>query len=158
MNLKNVKAIISLTECYKYISCGAYCSEPIMTKDNKGIIDNYFIFGRSADLSILEVPDICFGIYSEEKEVAYVNKSVSEMFEEKKIPESFDDLGSMRASYTKYVELYPEIRAMIKGEKNKEKDIINQYLFYLKNISGNALYRIYEKMYPGFFLWAQENI
>ena len=46
MNLKNVKAIISLTECYKYISCGAYCSEPIMTKDNKGIIDNYFIFGR----------------------------------------------------------------------------------------------------------------
>lgn len=41
MKLKAVKSRIQMTECADIICAGMYCSEPIMTKDDKGeIIDN----------------------------------------------------------------------------------------------------------------------
>ena len=158
MNIRTVKSIINLTACKELVYSGGYCSEPIMTKDQDGrIIDNYFIFSRSDDFAFVEVPDVGFGIYSDEHAVAYINKDISKEFEYPSYQEAFDNMDSMRKASSIYEDIYEKVRDMFLANINRDESIINTYLEALKTISGNGLFGFYKRLYPSFFDWAKNN-
>lgn len=158
MNIRAVKSIINKTECKEFVYSGGYCSEPIMTKDQKGrIIDNYFIFSRSEDFSTIETPDVGFGIYTDNNEVAYINKEISQEFECSSYPETFDDINLMRNASKVYEELYEQIRDMFSLEKSRDDSIINMFIENLRILSGHGLFEFYKKLYPSFFSWVNNT-
>lgn len=156
MSIKKLKAIINQTECKDFLYSGFFCSEPIMTKDEKGeIIDNYFIYTRSDDLLITERPEICFGIYSEKAKVAYIDKEISSKFEKKEYEENYESIESMKASMSIYTTIFPNIREMYEGKCRKDIEVIAQYIESLRTISGKALFNFYLILFPSFFGWAE---
>ncbi len=160
MKLKAVKSRIQMTECADIICAGMYCSEPIMTKDDKGeIIDNYFMYSRSQDFATIGVPEIMFGIYSERGEKAYIDKDVSKEFEQRTYQESFEPSATIKSAYKRYEKLYPVVRDNAFLQISAEnKNNIAEYLDSLRIASGNTLYSFYRKLYPTFFEWADKAI
>lgn len=155
MKLKKVKSIIYKTECADLLSSGSYCSEPIMTLDKSGkLIDNYFVYSRSNDLSKIQSPEISFGIYTNDEVVAYINNNVADNFDAVEYMEYFEDEQSMKNAYEEYSELFSSIRNMIEKKENKNYDTIKKYLDMLECVSGKILFGFYKILYSDFFTWA----
>ena len=49
ISLKKARSTIFSTECGKCIKEGLECSEPIITQDENGLIDNYFVYGCDSE-------------------------------------------------------------------------------------------------------------
>ncbi|MCM1104457.1 MAG: hypothetical protein NC409_10170 [Clostridium sp.] len=160
MKLKAVKSKIQMTDCADIVCAGMYCSEPIITKDDKGeLIDNYFMYSRSKDFTQIEVPEAMFGIYSERGEKAYITKDVSQKFEQRTYQETFEAADKIKSAFKRYEELYPLVREnaylQISDENKKH---VSDYLEALRIVSGNTLYSFYCKLYPSFFEWADKAL
>lgn len=156
--LREIKSIIFKTDCADCIYEGLHRSEPIITKDEKGLIDNYFIYARNDEASKFSKPMLAFGIYSDLEKTAYKKYNLD--FEDKvyclsdgtRKPE-FDD------AYDRYTELYPQVRVCAYFEcSDEQKMIVREYLKSLETISGSVLWGFYQKLWPSFFEWAQRQI
>lgn len=156
MNVYQVKNVIQKTECKDYIFSGLYCSEPIMSKDATGnLIDNYIVYARNEDCSLISSPQCIFGIYSDKQQTAYINATVCDVSSEHLHPESFMHDELMREAYRVYVELFPLVREMYQSKKDVKFQEIQNYMEALKNISGNTLFTMFEESFPLFFNWAK---
>lgn len=154
MNVYQVKDVIKKTECVELIYSSEYCSEPIMSKDNEGnLIDNYFLFSRNEDCSLISSPQSVFGIYTDKEQVAYMDNAISERFHKQMYEENFEDEKSMREARQKYLELFPEIRVMYHTEHDINNEKILSYVNALRIISGNTLFSFYKQLFPDFFEW-----
>lgn len=157
MNLKQVKSALYQTECKDYLPAGLYCSEPVLSKDEGGaIIDNYFVFSRSRDLSRIGAPEIAFGVDSDKCTTIYVDQSISNKFEKQLYEERFEDVDVMRAASERYQYLYPTIRKIAFTDSEGYAQEINEYLACWKAVSGETLYSFYQVLYPEFFAWAEK--
>lgn len=155
MNVNQVKNVIKKTRCADHVFSGLFCSEPIMSKDEKGqIIDNYLVYSRSEDCSQISFPQCVFGINSEKEKVAYINESIASEFKEEQYVEEFADEDVMRKARIVYLDLFPTVRDMYQFEKNIDSCIVRQYIEALNQISGNTLFSFYKKFFPAFFEWA----
>ena len=159
MNVFQVKNVISKTDCVDYVYSGLFCSEPIMSKDSKGeIIDNYVVFSRTDDGSLISAPQCVFGIYTELEKSAYINDLVSKEFQEHTYQEKFADDDTMQKARELYLELFPKVRDMYRMKKNVDMQTVLSYIESLKIISGDTLFGFYEKLFPSFFDWTKSYI
>lgn len=154
MNVSQVKDVIKKTEFIEIMYSSEYCSEPIMSKDDKGsLIDNYLLFSRNEDCSLISSPQIIFGIYTDKGEAAYMDRAISEKFHKHMYEEYFEDAESMCEARRIYLELFPEIRVMFQTECDIDIKKIFNYVESLRIISGNTLFSFYKELFPDFFEW-----
>ena len=157
MNVNQVKDVIKKTECVEIICSSEYCSEPIMSRDDDGsLIDNYILFSRNEDCSLISSPQSIFGIYTERGQVAYIDNTISEKFHQHMYEEYFEDEKSMCEARQIYFELFPEIRVMFQIGCNINTEKIFNYIENLRIISGNTLFSFYKQLFPDFFEWAAQ--
>lgn len=157
MNVYQVKDVIKKTECAALICSSEYCSEPIMSKDNKGeLIDNYILFSRNDDCSLISSPQTVFGIYTNKEKMAYIENVASEKFHKQMYEEYFNDETFMREARQKYLDLFPEIRAMYQSGCDINNEKISNYVKALRTISGNTLFSFYKQLFPDFFEWTAQ--
>ena len=158
MTIKEVKSRIFETECGEKIREGLFCSEPILTIGKKGLIDNYFIYGRDAKRKHYTRPKSFFGIYTETSEVAYLDKDIE--FEEKDYSLSEEvNIEECYEAYDKYVEVYPRIREIAYHDCDDDsKRLLFEYIRSLRQFSGEILFAFYNELYPTFFEWIKEQI
>ena len=155
MNVYQVKDVIKRTKCVDLVYSGLYCSEPIMSKDKNGyLIDNYIVFSRNEDCSLISAPKSMFGIFTEEGQVAYINSDISANFKEQMYTEHFEDTEKMRRYRQIYIKSFPTVREMYHSEMNINKNIVSEYIDALHIISGDGLFSFYRELFPGFFEWA----
>lgn len=110
LTIDDVKASIYKTECKKFIKEGFSCSDPIITKDENGLIDNFFIYAANRDESLVTPPIVSFGIYAETKKTAYVTQGNKEPKAKENHKET---LANRRELRNKYSGLYSEIREFV---------------------------------------------
>ncbi len=158
MTIKEVKAKIFETECGERIKEGMFCSEPIQTIGKKGLIDNYFIYGRDSKRQHFTKPKICFGIYTDLNEVAYLDKN-SEL-EDKNYSSSEEvNIEKCFEAYDRYAELFPQIRMMAYKDCDNENIILlSEYIKCFRKFSGDVLFMFYNTLYPTFFEWVNKQI
>lgn len=157
MNVNQVKDVIKKTECVEIMHSSEYCSEPIMSKDDKGsLIDNYLLFSRNEDGSLISSPQSTFGIYTDKGKVAYMDRTISEKFYKDMYEEYFEDEKSMREARRIYLELFHEIRVMFQTECDIDIKKIFDYVESLRIISGNTLFSFYKELFPDFFEWTDK--
>lgn len=159
-SLKEIKSIIFRTECKQYICEGLCCSEPIMSCDASGIIENYFIYACNSDATTFSRPMVIFGIYSDSENIAYVKTEVDiedrlfQVNSQQRIDEN--ELFDL---YDKYEELYPQIREFAFTDcSSLQKQILSEFYSNLQVISGTVLWDFYRKLFPQFFEWAEKII
>ena len=156
MNVYQVKEAIKKTDCAAYTFSGLYCSEPIMSKNDEGeLIDNYVIFSRNADCSMISAPYYIFGIYSEKGWSAYIDDTISDKFFKDLYSEKFEKEELMREAYTVYLELFPMVREMYQLECKVDAQVVLNYVEALRRISGNTLFDFCKQLFPLFFEWAE---
>lgn len=159
MNVMQVKNVIERTDCADYVYSGLFCSEPIMSEDDQGnMIDNYIIFSRSEDNSLISAPQCAFGIYTDKEQTAYINDVISESFEEHLYSEKFESDDVMRESWDLYMELFPTVRDMYHLNDNIDSHLVIEYVDALRIISGDTLFDFYNKLFPSFFNWAKSLV
>ena len=157
LSLKEAKAAIYQTECGELILDGLYCSEPIMTYGEKGIVDNYFVFSADRLMKQISSPIFRFGIYSDRGEVAYV---LEEEEQSTRIDNELRANEDPYQMYQRYSDLYPIIRSsLIQGNCNvQEKKDLKEYCSILRSFSGSGLWNLYKKLYPTFFDWVADQM
>ena len=74
--LGEIKQKIFRTECKEFLYEGMSRSEPVMTVDEHGIVDNYFIYAGNHEMTMVSPPMIAFGIYSDIGKTAYINTGI----------------------------------------------------------------------------------
>ena len=154
LSLAQVKSAIYKTICAKYMQEGLYCSEPIITTDHRGLIDNYFIYGASDDESSITTPLFSFGIYSDILEVAYHRNTSNTA---KTIENSHEDVIDVQGLIARYEQLYGSIRSFVYTDcDEQQRQELRMYIDALKHISGDAIWKLYKKMSPMFFEWVDK--
>lgn len=158
MELRVVKAAIFKTECKECIKEGFNCSEPILSKGEQGLIDNYFIYAQNKDKTLFSKPVVLFGIYSDLPSKAYIQEDFP--FEDKEYKGGCKiDREQFIKSYQLYSEIYPTIRNIaFKSCDEKEKEYLRTYLFKLEEISGEVLWGFYQTLFTDFFNWAKKQL
>ena len=158
MTVEEVKSKIFETECGKMIREGMFCSEPILTNGEKGLIDNYFIYGRDSKRQHFTKPKRCFGIYTDLNEVAYSDKDNE--FAEKDYSSSEEmNIEKCFDAYDRYAELYPKIRELAYQDCNDDdKEHLSEYIKCFRQFSGDILFAFYKELYPSYFEWIGQQI
>ena len=159
MQLDNVKAVIYRTDCKKYILEGLSCSEPIMTKQEGKIVDNYFTYSQDENHQKISEPIIGFGIFTEDEKTVYIRKFSNE-WDCKVLDEEFFDIDKAVKIYDEYVRIYPLVRSCVYSNKlsQEQMEYLSKYLSYLRIISGEIIWKTYKELYPEFFEWVQKII
>lgn len=158
-SLKEIKAKIFTTDCKDFICEGLYCSEPIPTKDDRGIIDNYFVYACNQEGTEFSRPLVVFGIYSEKGTSAY-SRMGDEIDIEDKIytAKAVVESEELLKIYARYEELYPIVREFSYRDCDKnQKQLLSDYMSALYVISGDVLWNFYHCVAPAFFEWANEQ-
>lgn len=158
ISLKKARSVIFSTECGKCIKEGLECSEPIITKDENGLIDNYFIYGSDGEGKHFTKPLVGFGVYTELEKTAYIDK-IFDLKDKDYVSSCEMDINKSFEAFDKYSETYPQIRELAYKECDKDEiEILKTYIENLRIFSGDILYSFYEKLYPEFFKWAYKEI
>jgi len=157
-SLKEVKSIIFQTECKELIREGLSCSEPVMTRDETGLIDNYFIYACNEDETQFSKPITIFGVYSDLKRKAYSVDKVD--FEDKvyKVAEKSED-SAVLSAYNIYSAEYLKVRDFAFCDCNEEqRGSLKRYMDTFRLVSGSVLWHFYQQLFPSFFTWANEQL
>lgn len=158
ISLKKARSIIFSTECGKCIKEGLECSEPILTKGEYGLIDNYFIYGCDGEGKHFTKPLTGFGVYTELEKTAYIDKTF-DLEDKDYVSLNKTDMNKSFEAFDSYSEAYPRIRELVYQQcNNDEKEMLKMYLENLRLFSGDVLYSFYEKLYPEFFEWTCKEL
>ena len=156
-SLKEIKAVIFKTDCKDFICDGLCCSEPIITKDENGLIDNYFIYACDSKGTKFSKPLAAFGVYSDAGKTAYKNVSLDFADIDYCTNNPTNDEEALTA-YDSYIGLYPQIRELVYKDCDEgQKKLLVEYMNALKTFSGPVLWAFYNKLSPMFFEWAQQQ-
>ena len=159
MNVNQVRNAIFRTECKNLIRDGLCCSEPIMTRDEKGVIDHYFIYGINREEKTFSGPVASFGIYSESRETAYISASQTRKYS--KSPE--DEIRAVNwgqydeNAYGRYEETFPLVRDFVYRTHctEEQKAVLRKYIEALRALTDDGMWPLYRELAPGFFNWAK---
>lgn len=72
MELKQVKALLHQTKCGEMFMDGMGCSEPVLTKDGTGLIDNFFVYLIDKRAGTASGPLARMGLHAESGALAYL--------------------------------------------------------------------------------------
>ena len=153
MNLFQVKHVIFQTECERLVLDGVCCSEPVMTRDEKGILDHYFLYGEDEALKSYFGPAAVFGIYSDQARTAYIRKPAGERAIRALNWNQYD-----KKAYDLYCETFPRVREFLfRAEcSEEEKKVLRAYVESFRRITDGGLWPLYQEIGGEFFQWARE--
>ncbi len=160
MNLKQVKNAVFWTECRDCVREGMCCSEPIMTWDGRGIVDNYFVYGENGERKSYSGPVVSFGVYSEQKEAAYIKRGREMPFskgaEDEIVAVSWEQYDG--EAYERYQKAFPLVRGFLFEENctEEQREILKSYLQAFRMVTDGGLWPLYLEMAPEFFRWAKK--
>lgn len=154
MTLNEVKRVIMKTECKMFLCDGLTCSEPMLSRGEKGLIDNFFIYSSNREKTEFSKPIIIFGIYADLCDVAYI-KECSEDNTLTKCSKLIED-EALFECFRKYSDLYPDVRkvAFTKCKSDDKKKVLEYYKSF-KNITNAVIWEYYKHIAPEFLEWAE---
>jgi len=157
MELDQVKGILHETECGKLFFDGMGCSEPILTADQNGLIDNFFVYFVNRDAGTYSGPVARIGLYAERKTIAYIENSEDMPFSI--APSATIVVGNrsvLPEEYKRYVSLYARIREFAFNEQcsDEQRTLLSEYLDALLSVTKEAVFPLYKELAPSFFTWA----
>ena len=161
MELKQVKALLHQTKCGEMFMDGMGCSEPVLTKDGTGLIDNFFVYLIDKRAGTASGPLARMGLHAESGALAYLTSADERPFSV--LPGDTVPVNSPAVSnkdYENYSALYAEVREFaFKGNcTTSEKKALSSYLAALKSVVSDSLYPFYEELAPAFFEWARHEL
>lgn len=161
MELKQVKALLHQTKCGEMFMDGMGCSEPILTKDDTGLIDNFFVYLIDKRAGTASGPLARMGIHAESGALAYLTSADEQPFSV--LPSSTIPVNSSVVSnkdYENYSALYAEVRkfAFKRNCTTAEKTVLSNYLTALRSVVSDSLYPFYEELAPAFFEWSKHEL
>ena len=156
ISLMESKARIFRTEYKNLMYDGMCCSEPILTKGDKGLIDNFFVYSSNQEGTTFSSPRSVFGIYAEAGTAAY---RMEEIPIERGLYSTDAPVDAPNETYERYVSLYPVIREIAFTECDTEgREHLRQYMHDLEMISGPVIWGFARKLFPTFFDWADRQM
>lgn len=161
MELKQVKALLHQTKCGEMFMDGMGCSEPVLTKDDTGLIDNFFVYLIDKRAGTASGPLARMGLHAESGALAYLASADERPFSV--LPSSTIPVNSSVVSnkdYGNYSALYAEVRkfAFKRNCTTTEKTALSNYLTALRNVVSDSLYPFYEELAPAFFEWSRHEL
>ena len=159
MYLRQVENAIFHTECGRLLRDGMCCSEPIMTRDEKGIIDHFFVYCEDTEEGTFLGPIDRFGIYAEKQEHAYMaeNKGYFSLAEDEQ-KRFLGNTALTKESYDNYSALYGQVREFVMTEcTEQQREILQNYLHALREVVDEAMLFLYRELAPEFFMWADSQ-
>ena len=159
MNLLQVRRALFQSECRKYIKEGMSLSEPIPSKCDDGIIDNYFLYYEDLEEHIISGPTSAFGINSETRTMVYV-KTASEC----QFPIGIDqeivvekNLLDIQKFYEKYYAMYETTREIVFCEDctKDQKDMLADYYMNFSMMFDKRVLALYKALSPEYFQWLE---
>ena len=161
MELKQVKALLHQTKCGEMFMDGMGCSEPVLTKDGTGLIDNFFVYLIDKRAGTDSGPLARMGLHAESGALAYLTSADERPFSV--LPGDTVPVNSPAVSnkdYENYSALYAEVREFaFKGNcTTAEKTALLNYLTALKSVVSDSLYPFYKELAPTFFEWARHEL
>ena len=161
MELKQVKALLHQTKCGEMFMDGMGCSEPVLTKDDTGLIDNFFVYLIDNRAGTASGPLARMGLHAESGALAYLASADERPFSV--LPSSTIPVNSSVVSnkdYGNYSALYAEVRkfAFKRNCTTTEKTALSNYLTALRNVVSDSLYPFYEELAPAFFEWSRHEL
>lgn len=159
MTLEQVKATVTDLDLRDVLKEGLCLSEPILSRTEDLVIDNFFTYGIDYEEKAYTQPLKQFGIDAQNKQVLYVKEYSSCKSELIIVPAaSWDSYDP--GSYSAYSELYGKVRNVF-GQISmiaSEKSLLVDYCNALKHQVDEGMWPFYINLYPGFFEWIKENI
>lgn len=159
MYVRQVQNAIFHTECGRLVRDGMCCSEPVMTKGEKGVIDHFFVYCEDAETGVFLGPLYRFGIYADRLEAAYMekNKGYFSMAEDER-RHFQNNAAPTGEDYDKYSGLYREVRSFVMTKcTTQQKGILQNYLYALEKIVNAEQLFLYRELAPDFFSWAESQ-
>ena len=161
MELKQVKALLHQTKCGEMFMDGMGCSEPVLTKDGTGPIDNFFVYLIDKRAGTASGPLARMGLHAESGALAYLTSADERPFSV--LPGDTVPVNSPAVSnkdYENYSALYTEVREFAFKENctTAEKTALLNYLTALKSVVSDSLYPFYKELAPAFFEWARHEL
>lgn len=161
MELKQVKALLHQTKCGEMFMDGMGCSEPVLTKDGTGLIDNFFVYLIDKRAGTASGPLARMGLHAESGALAYLTSADERPFSV--LPGDTVPVNSPAVSnkdYENYSALYTEVREFAFKENctTAEKTALSNYLAALKSVVSDSLYPFYKELAPTFFEWARHEL
>ena len=161
MELKQVKALLHQTKCGEMFMDGMGCSEPVLTKDGTGLIDNFFVYLIDKRAGTASGPLARMGLHAESGALAYLTSADERPFSV--LPGNTVSVNSPAVSnkdYENYSALYAEVREFAFKENctTAEKTALSNYLAALNSVVSESLYPFYEELAPAFFEWARHEL
>ena len=169
MKLEQVESCLMSTEFGERIVEGMSISEPLLTKDEDELIDNFFVYfaygfthdhpsysgysGPAGRVSInAETCTLKDLVPGRDKPFS---KSPSDTIEAK-----MDFASQNGADYARYSELYPQVREFAFKEdcSETERQILQDYHDSFLKIVDSALLPFYKELAPSFFVWVEDTL
>lgn len=161
MELKKVMIRLHQTEFGEMIMDGMTCSEPVMTRSEDGIIDNFFVYFISTGGGSFSGPVARIGLNAETGTLTYLERCMDRPMSQpptaviEAVPRKLT-----QEQYQEYEDLYPLVREFAYQEHctDEEKETLGRYDRALKAVVNPALYPFYREMAPAFFEWMAEQL
>lgn len=161
MELKQVKGILHQSECGEMFLDGMGCSEPVLTKTERGLIDNFFVYLVNKKEALYSGPIARMGLQADSGTAVYIISCDEE-------PLSVLPTETIKAAshiipqreYEKYSALYGKMRSFAFKTpcSDSERQVLSAYMNSLKNIVNKALFPFYKEIAPSFFTWANNEL
>lgn len=156
MYLRQVQNTIFHTACGRLVRDGMCCSEPVMTRDEKGVIDHFFVYCEDEEAGCFLGPTDRFGIYAETAEAAYMAQNDGYF---SLGPDGQRSFGKHPApteeSYARYGELYRQVREFVMQEcTDAQREQVKEYLAAFREVVDAEMFFLYRELAPAFFAWA----
>lgn len=161
MELKQVKGLLHQTKCGEMFMDGMGCSEPILTQENTGLIDNFFVYLIDKRAGTASGPLARIGLHAESGSLTYLTSANERPFSV--LPSNTIPVNSSAISnedYEDYSALYAEVRkfAFKRNCTTAEKTLLSNYLTALRNVVSDSLYPFYGELAPTFFEWSEHEL
>lgn len=158
MELKQVKALLHQTKCGEMFMDGMGCSEPILTQEDTGLIDNFFVYLINKREGTASGPLARMGLHAESGVLTYLTSADECPFSV--LPGSTISVKASVVSnkdYENYSALYAEVRkfAFKRNCTTAEKTALSNYLAAMRGVVSDSLYPFYEELAPDFFAWSK---
>lgn len=160
MYLRQVQNAIFYTTCGRLVRDGMCCSEPIMTRDKKGVIDHFFVYCEDEEAGCFLGPVNRFGIYAQKPETAYMEQNEGYFSQKEDEQRSFGKNPALtEEDYTHYAELYRQVREFVMQEcTDAQRETVKEYLSALRQVVGTEMFFLYRELAPAFFTWAESLV
>lgn len=161
MELRQVKSILHQSECGEMFLDGMGCSEPILTKTESGLVDNFFVYLADKKGANYSAPIAKISLQAETGSIIRIASCNDEPFS---VPPTetikADSFIPSEQDYKEYSALYAKMRSIAFKTtcSSSEQQVISAYLDLLEKVVNKSLFPFYKELAPSFFEWATNEL